>query len=114
MSSYTLQVDLITDGKVISSGEIVCEGTSFFPININYRYYVLQGTKYINTIAYLRTTINWNFNRIFYYSKDIVPTCLRSISHNDYNNFSTRNIPMKEHDNIINEYNKIESIEFEI
>ena len=47
---YTLQSDLIIDGQVISSSKIVCEGTYFFPISINSRYYVLQKTKSINTI----------------------------------------------------------------
>ena len=41
-SPYTLQADLSIDGQVISSGEILCEGNYFFPININYHYYVLQ------------------------------------------------------------------------
>ena len=39
-STYTLQSDLIIDGQVISSSEKLCEGTSFFPININSHYYV--------------------------------------------------------------------------
>ena len=29
-SPYTLQTDLYIDGQVISSGEMVCEGTFFF------------------------------------------------------------------------------------
>ena len=41
-STYTLQADLSIDGQVISSGEIVREGTYFFPININSNDYVLQ------------------------------------------------------------------------
>ena len=48
--TYTLQADLSIDGQVISSGKILCKGTYFFPININYHYYVLQKTKSINTI----------------------------------------------------------------
>ena len=43
-SPYTLQSDLSIDGKVIYSGEMVCEGNYFFPININSHYYVLQKT----------------------------------------------------------------------
>ena len=39
-SPYTHQADLSIDGQVISSGKIVCEGTYFFPININSHYYV--------------------------------------------------------------------------
>ena len=41
-SQYTFQADLSIDGQVISSGEMVCEGTYFFPININSHYHVLQ------------------------------------------------------------------------
>ena len=41
---YTLQSDLSIYGQVISSGEIVCEGTYFFPIIINSHCYGLQKT----------------------------------------------------------------------
>ena len=41
-STYTLQEDLSIDGQFISSVEMLCEGTYFFPINTNYCYYVLQ------------------------------------------------------------------------
>ena len=41
-SLYTFQSDLIIDGQVIYSGEMVCEGTYLFAININSRYYFLQ------------------------------------------------------------------------
>ena len=37
---YTLQEDLNIDGQLISSGEMVFEGTYYFPININFHYYV--------------------------------------------------------------------------
>ena len=52
-SSYTyiLQSYLIIDGQVIYSGEMVCEGISFFSISINSHYYVLQKTKSINTVV---------------------------------------------------------------
>ena len=39
-STYTLKGHLGIYGQVISSGEMVCEGTYFFPTNINYHYYV--------------------------------------------------------------------------
>ena len=42
-SPYNLQVYMSIDGQVISSGEIIFEGTYFFPISINYHYYVLKG-----------------------------------------------------------------------
>ena len=35
-SPYTLQEDLSIYGQLISSGEIVCQGTYFFPVNISY------------------------------------------------------------------------------
>ena len=67
---------MIIDGQVISSGEMVCEGTYLFPININSHYYVLQKTKSNNTMVSLSTRINGNFNVICYYSNDVVPHCL--------------------------------------
>ena len=77
--THTLQEDLNIDGQVISSGEMVCEGNHFFPININSHYYVLQITKSINTIVSLRKIINGYIKVICYDSKDVVPQCLRSI-----------------------------------
>ena len=34
-STFTLQPYLNIDGQFISTGEVVCEGNYFFPININ-------------------------------------------------------------------------------
>ena len=112
-SSYTLQADLIIDGQVISSVEIVCEGSYFFPISINSHYYVLQKTKSINKIVFLRTIINGNVNVICMEWKDVVTQCLRSISQNDYNTLSPLHIPMKEHGIIMDEKNLREGIDFE-
>ena len=89
------------DGQVISSGEMVCEGTYLFPINVNSHYYFLQRTKSVNTIFSLSKIINVSVNVICYDSKNVIPPCLSSISHNDYNNFSPLHIPTKEHDNIM-------------
>ena len=94
-SPYTLQSDLSMDGQVITSGEILCEGTYIFPININSHYYVLQRTKYMNTIVSLSTTINGNFNVICYDYKDVVPPHIMYISHNGYNTSSLLHILMK-------------------
>ena len=102
------------DEKVITSGEIVCEVTYLFPININYRYYFLQRSKSINIFFSLRTIINGNVNVICYDWKDVVTQCLRSISQNDYNTLSPLHIPMKEHGIIMDEKNRREGIEFEI
>ena len=41
-SPYTLQTYLRIDVQVVSSAEILCEGTYFFPININSHYYVIK------------------------------------------------------------------------
>ena len=60
----TLQSYLSIYGQVVSSGEMVREGTYYFLININYHYYVLQITKFINTIVYLDKISNDNFNVI--------------------------------------------------
>ena len=68
---------------------------TYFRININYRYYYLQRTKYINAIVSLRKISNGSVNVIFYYSKDVLPPCLRSISHHCCNTFSPLYIPMK-------------------
>ena len=61
-SSYTPQSDLSINGQVISSGEMVCEGTYFLPINTSSHYYVLQ--KINNTIESLRKIINGNVDFI--------------------------------------------------
>ena len=84
---------------------MVCEGAYVFPININFHYYVLQKTKYINTIFSPRKIINDNVNVICYDSKDFLPPFLRSISQNADNTLSPVHIPMKEHDNIMDENN---------
>ena len=105
LSLYTLISDLSIDGQVIYSGEMVCDRASFFPININCCYYVLQKTKSINTNFPLRKIINGSVSIIFYYFKDFIPPCLGSISQNDYNTLSQQHIPMKEHDNIMGENN---------
>ena len=44
---YTLQEDLNIDGQVVSSGEMVCERTYYFPINIKYHCYVSPKTNQI-------------------------------------------------------------------
>ena len=44
-SPYTLQADLSIDGHVISFGGMLCEGTYYFPININSHYYVSPKNK---------------------------------------------------------------------
>ena len=59
LSPYTLQADLFLGGQIISSGEMVCEGNYFFPININYHYYFLQKNKSINTFFFSKDNNQW-------------------------------------------------------
>ena len=54
--------------------------------------------------------INFNVNVICYEWNDVVPPCLRSISQRDCNNLSPLHIPMKEHNIIMDENNRIEGI----
>ena len=64
-----------------------------------------------NTLTYKkRISINGNRNFICYDSKDVVPQFLGSISYSDFNTFSPLHIPMKEHDIIMDEKNKIAGI----
>ena len=49
-SPYTFQKYLNIYGQVTSSGEIVCKGTNFYPIPINYYYYVFPSNKENNTM----------------------------------------------------------------
>ena len=79
LSPYTLQADLNIYGQVISSGEMVCEGTYYFPININSHYYVSPKNKSNNTILHLRIIINGNVNVKFYDYNDVVPSYLITI-----------------------------------
>ena len=67
-----------------------------------------------NKYVSLRTIINVNAKVICHYLNYVVPPWLRSISHNYCNTLSPLHIPMKEHDNIIDENNQRESIEFNI
>ena len=77
-STYFHKWDLSIDGPVISSVEVVCEGT-----------YILESTSILTimfyknefneTIEYLRTINNVNVNVIYYYSKNDALFFLRSI-----------------------------------
>ena len=93
-STYILQENLIINGKVIYSGEMVCERTYFFPINIIYNCYVLQITNPLTHFS-LITIIYGNLNVICYDSNDVLPLCLRSKSQNDYNTFKPDIYPQK-------------------
>ena len=108
--TYTFQEDLSIGGQIISSGKILCEGTYFFPINMNSHYYVLQKNKSINTVFSLGKIINGNVNIICYGWNDFFPQCLRSISQSSYNTLSPLHIPMKKHNIIMDENNRREVI----
>ena len=70
---YTLQSDFNIDGQVISSDEIVFEGNYYFPININFHYYVSPKNKSNNMIVYPMKIINGNVYVVCYDSNDVVP-----------------------------------------
>ena len=102
---YTFQSDLNIDVKVVSSSEMVCEGTYYFPIIINYHYYASPENKPNNTIASLRTIINGNVNVKFYDSNDVVPSSLRNFSQNDFSSLTPIHVPIKDRVNIMDENN---------
>ena len=91
---------------------MVYEGTYFFPININSLYYIFPKTKSFNTIFPLSIIINGNIKIICYDSKDVIPPYFGFISRKIYNALSPLHIPMREHDNIMDENNRKEDIEF--
>ena len=95
LSRYNLQEDFSIDVQVISSGEMVCEGTYFFQsIPIPIIIIVFSKTKSISTIVSLRKIINVNINIICYGSKDFVTSFLRSISKKYFSTLSTLHITM--------------------
>ena len=52
---------------------------------IKYHYYVSPKNESNNIIVSLQTIISGNFNVICYYSEDVVPSYLGSISHKYFN-----------------------------
>ena len=92
-SPYTLQVEFSIDGQIVFSGEMVCEGD--FLININSHYYSSPKNKSNNTIVSLRKIINGDINVIFFYSKDVVPSSLRSISYKGFSKISPLPVPIE-------------------
>ena len=58
------------DGRVISSSEMVCEGTHCFPINISSHFHFFQ-KKTNNTIVSLRKIIRGKVNVMCYDSNDV-------------------------------------------
>ena len=70
--TYTLQVYLNIYGRFISLGEMVCEGTYYFSISINYNDYVPPKHKSNNTVASMRKIINGTVNEKCYDSNDVV------------------------------------------
>ena len=67
----------------------------------------------ILTQFFCKENNQWQWLLICYDLKDVVTPFLRSISHNDYNSLSPLQIPMIEHDNMGDENNRREGIEFD-
>ena len=84
-------------------------------VSNKYQLSLLFLTKKSNyAIVSSKKIINTNVNVICYDSKDIVPTCLRSISQKYYSTHLPLHVPTEEYNNIMDKNNRIESIEFEI
>ena len=83
------------DGQIISSGEMVREGTYYFPINFKYYYYISSKNKSNNTILFLRKILNGNVNVIFYDYNDVVTSFLISISQKYFGSLTPLHLPMK-------------------
>ena len=89
----------------------MCEGTPFY-ISISSLIITSQNNKSINNILYSKTIINSDVNVIYYYSKDVVRSSVWCISQKYHSTRSPLYVPMEEHDNIMDENNRIEIIEF--
>ena len=100
---YTLQSELNIKVQVISSSEVVFEGTYCFTVNKNSHYYVSPINKSNHSVAYLKTIINGNVNVKCHYYNYVVPSSLRSISQNYFSSTILLNVPIEEHENIMDE-----------
>ena len=65
-----------------------------------------------DTIVSLRKTINGKINVICYYSRDVFPYSLISISQKDFSSLTLQHFPMEERDNIADERIKYKSVKF--
>ena len=83
-----------------------------FPNNCQLSLLLFFKNKSNNTIVSLSKIINVNVNVKFYDYTYVFLSSLRSIS--QYDLFSPLYVPIEQHDNIMDENNRRESIEFEI
>ena len=93
-SQYTLRSDLNIDGQVIYSGEMVCEGNYYFPINTNFHCYFSPKNKPNHTIIYVRTIINGIFKVICYDLNGVVKKSSISISQKYFSSLTPIHVPM--------------------
>ena len=75
--------------------------------------FIWQKNKSNNTVVSLRGGINGTINVIYYDSKDVVPSDLRSISQKYFSTLSHLHVPVEKHDNIMYGNIQREIIEFE-
>ena len=87
-----LNFHLKINGQVIFSGEMVCEGTYFFPRTINSNYYVSSKNEPNSTIVSLRKIINGNVNMKFY-DYNVVTSSLITIPQNDFSSLTPIHAP---------------------
>ena len=82
----TIQSDWNIDVQLISSGEMVCEGTYYFSINTK--------NKSNNTQVSQREIFNINVNFICYYWDDNVPSYLISVTQKCFSSITLIHLPM--------------------
>ena len=93
---------------------MLCEGTYYFPIDINSHRYVSPKNKSNNKTLSLREIINDNVNVKIYHYNDVLPFPLNAITQKHFISFTQLHVPMKEHDSIIYKNNRREIINSDI
>ena len=91
---------------------MVCGGPYFTPINSNYQYYMSSNDERNNTSVSSRKIINGCVHLKFYYYNDIIPYYLRKIPQNNLSSLLPLHAPTELYDNIMDENNRREGIEF--
>ena len=89
---------------------MVCKGTYFPPITINYHYYIYSTNETNNTILYLIKVINGDVHVRCHYYNDIVTSDLRNVSQKYFSSLTPLYLLTEECGNIIDETTQREGI----